>query len=114
MPNKLRLTIRWLALGLVGVSSFDNALFHLFSLLLLIAVAASMRWTGSSPLKAALIETKWIHGALAAIWATMFISNMVNGQSDEAWRTMLQFGLRYWLLFSMLSNSFRLFRPCWI
>lgn len=103
MPNKLRLTIRWLALGLVGVSSFDNALFHLFSLLLLIAVGASMRWTGSSPLKAALIETKWIHGALAAIWATMFISNMVNGQSDEAWRTMLQFGLRYWLLFSIFS-----------
>jgi len=92
-----------MAFGVVMVAPFDNAFFHLFSFILLIAVCASFRQTGLSQFKASLTELKWIHAALAAIWVIMFISNTVNGQSDEAWRTMLQFGLRYWLLFTIFS-----------
>ena len=54
-------------------------------------------------LKSALVHAKWVHVSFAAIWAIMLISNATNAQSDEAWRTMYQFGPRYWLLFVIFS-----------
>ena len=44
-----------------------------------------------------------MHISLLVIWATMLITNLLNEQSEEAWRTMLQFGPRYWLLFTIFA-----------
>ncbi len=53
--------------------------------------------------KSTIEYAKWVHVSIAAIWAIMLISNATNAQSDEAWRTMYQFGPRYWLLFAIFS-----------
>ena len=48
-------------------------------------------------------SAKWVHISLLVIWATMLITNLLNEQSEVAWRTMLQFGPRYWLLFTIFA-----------
>lgn len=106
LPKQLKFFSRAMACGLVIALPFDNAFFHLFSVMLFVAVSVSFKWTGFSHMKAALIEQKEAHGAFAAIWAAMLIANLINGQSDEAWRVMLQFALRYWLLFAIFSYLF--------
>ena len=49
------------------------------------------------------MPAKWVHMSFLVIWAIMLITNLINGQSEEAWRTMLQFGPRYWLLFAIFA-----------
>lgn len=104
IPSKFLGIGRIFACGLVVALPFDNAFFHLFSLLLLLMFCMSLRWTGLLALKNTLVENKSIHIAFAAIWATMLIANVLNDQSAEAWRNMVQFGFRYWLLFVIFSH----------
>lgn len=104
VPFHVNRALQIFAFFLVAVLSFDNALFHLFSLLLLITFCISLRWIGLSQLKAAIGSVRWVHLSFAAIWAIMLVSNLMNAQSEEAWRTMSQFGFRYWLLFSVFSS----------
>ena len=92
-----------LAFTVVTALPFDNAIFHLFSFLMLFAFVASLHWIGFYQVKRALEAVKWVHISFAAIWAVMLISNAINAQSEEAWRTMFQFGPRYWLLFTIFS-----------
>lgn len=103
IPRNLIRAIQFLAFALTASLPFDNALFHFFSLLLLLAFCASLRWIGMEGVKSAIDDAKWVHVSFAAIWAIMLISNVINAQSDEAWRTMYQFGPRYWLLFAVFS-----------
>jgi len=103
IPAKLLRGIQLFAYGLVVVVWFDNAFFHLFSFLLLLAICISLPWTGLLGLKASIYENKYIHAAFLVIWAVMLVSNLINHQSEEAWRTMMQFGFRYWLLFGVFS-----------
>ena len=103
IPRNLIRAIQFLAFALTASLPFDNALFHFFSLLLLLAFCASLRWIGMEGVKSAIDDAKWVHVSFAAIWAIMLISNAINAQSDEAWRTMYQFGPRYWLLFAVFS-----------
>jgi len=103
VPRNLIRAIQLLAFALTASLPFDNALFHFFSLLLLLAFCASLRWIGMEGVKSAIDDAKWVHVSFAAIWAIMLISNAINAQSDEAWRTMYQFGPRYWLLFAVFS-----------
>jgi O-antigen ligase len=103
LPKQFKFFLRAMACSLVIALPFDNAFFHLFTVVLFVAVSVSFKWTGFSHMRAALIEQKEAHGAFAAIWAAMLIANLINGQSDEAWRTMLQFAVRYWLLFAIFG-----------
>ena len=103
IPRNFIRAIQFLAFALTASLPFDNALFHFFSLLLLLAFCASLRWIGMEGVKSAIDDAKWVHVSFAAIWAIMLISNAINAQSDEAWRTMYQFGPRYWLLFAVFS-----------
>ena len=103
VPNNLTRVMQALAFAVVAALPFDNAIFHLFSFLLLFAFLASLRWIGFDEVKQAFQAIKWVHISFAAIWAIMLISNAINAQSEEAWRTMLQFGPRYWLLFAIFS-----------
>lgn len=103
IPRNLIRVIQFFAFSLVASLPFDNALFHFFSLLLVLAFCTSFHWIGMEQVKSAIDHAKWVHVSLAAIWAIMLISNATNAQSDEAWRTMYQFGPRYWLLFAVFS-----------
>ena len=103
MPDRLKSCIKLFAYALIVFLPFDNALYHFASFSLLLVVVASFRWTGMEQFKAAVAENKLIHSAFGAIWLTMLITNSVNAQSAEAWRTMAQFGPRYWLLFALFS-----------
>ena len=103
VPVNLIRVMQVLAFAVVAALPFDNAIFHLFSVLLLFAFLASLRWIGFDGVKQAFQAIKWVHICFAAIWAIMLISNTINAQSEEAWRTMLQFGPRYWLLFAIFS-----------
>ena len=103
VPVFLTRAMQVLAFAVVTALPFDNAIFHLFSFLLLFAFLASLHWIGFDQVKHALVAAKWVHISFAAIWAIMLISNALNAQSEEAWRTMLQFGPRYWLLFAIFS-----------
>ena len=103
VPVFLMRAMQVLAFAVVTSLPFDNAIFHLSSFLLLFAFLASLHWIGFDQVKQALVAVKWVHISFAAIWAIMLISNALNAQSAEAWRTMLQFGPRYWLLFTIFS-----------
>ena len=103
VPVFLTRAMQVLAFAVVTALPFDNAIFHLFSFLLLFAFLASLHWFGFGQVKQALVAVSWVHISFAAIWAIMLISNALNAQSAEAWRTMLQFGPRYWLLFTIFS-----------
>ena len=103
VPVFLMRAMQVLAFAVVTSLPFDNAIFHLSSFLLLFAFLASLHWIGFDQVKQALVAAKWVHISFAAIWAIMLISNALNAQSAEAWRTMLQFGPRYWLLFTIFS-----------
>lgn len=103
MPTNLERVLQALAFLVMVVLPFDNALFHLFSLLLLFAFCVSLRWIGRARLASAMGAAKWVHLSFASIWFIMLVSNTLNAQSDEAWRTMVQFGFRYWLLFAVFS-----------
>ena len=103
VPTNLALVMQVLAFAVVASLPFDNAIFHLFSFLLLFAFLVSLRWIGFDEVKQAYKAIKWVHISFAAIWAIMLISNAINAQSEEAWRTMLQFGPRYWLLLGIFS-----------
>lgn len=103
VPVFLTRAMQVLAFAVVTALPFDNAIFHLFSFLLLFAFLASLHWIGFDKVKQALVAVSWVHISFAAIWAIMLISNALNAQSAEAWRTMLQFGPRYWLLFTIFS-----------
>lgn len=103
VPVFLTRAMQVLAFAVVTALPFDNAIFHLFSFLLLFAFLASLHWIGYDQVKQALVAVSWVHISFAAIWAIMLISNVLNAQSEEAWRTMLQFGPRYWLLFIIFS-----------
>ena len=91
------------ALAVVMALPFDNAIFHLFSFVLLCAFVTNLYSIGFERVKKAVVSVKWVHASFAAIWTIMLISNASNAQSGEAWRTMLQFGPRYWLLFTIFS-----------
>ncbi|MCH1543121.1 MAG: O-antigen ligase family protein [Alphaproteobacteria bacterium] len=103
VPVFLTRAMQGVAFAVVAALPFDNAIFHLFSFLLLFAYIASLHWIGFDQVKQALVASKWVHISFGAIWAIMLISNALNAQSEEAWRTMLQFGPRYWLLFTIFS-----------
>ncbi len=103
VPRNLIRAIQFLAFALTASLPFDNALFHFLSLLILLAFCASLRWIGVERVKSAIDHAKWVHVSFAAIWAIMLVSNALNAQSAEAWRTMIQFGPRYWLLFTIFS-----------
>ena len=103
VPVFITRAMQFLAFAVVAALPFDNAIFHLFSFLLLFAFVASLHWIGFGLVKQALMAGKWVHISFAAIWGIMLISNALNAQSEEAWRTMLQFGPRYWLLFTIFS-----------
>lgn len=103
VPRNLIRAIQFLAFALTASLPFDNALFHFLSLLLLLAFCASLYWIGFDQVKQASVAVKWVHISFAAIWAIMLVSNALNAQSAEAWRTMIQFGPRYWLLFTIFS-----------
>ena len=92
-----------IALALIVALPFDNALFHLFSFLLLFFFLANLLSTEVGRIKMVIASAKWVHISLLVIWATMLITNLLNEQSEEAWRTMLQFGPRYWLLFTIFA-----------
>jgi O-antigen ligase len=103
VPRNVIRIIQFFAFALTASLPFDNALFHFFSLLLLLAFCASLYWIGFDQVKQASVAVKWVHISFAAIWAIMLVSNALNAQSAEAWRTMIQFGPRYWLLFTIFS-----------
>lgn len=103
VPRNLIRAIQFLAFALTASLPFDNALFHFLSLLLLLAFCASLYWIGFDQVKQTSVAVKWVHISFAAIWAIMLVSNALNAQSAEAWRTMIQFGPRYWLLFTIFS-----------
>ena len=106
VPVFLTRAMQVLAFAVVTALPFDNAIFHLFSFLLLFAFLVSLRWIGFDEVKQAYKAIKWVHISFAAIWAIMLISNAINAQSEEAWRTMFQFGPRYWLLLGIFSCLF--------
>ena len=95
--------MRVFAMSLVVALPFDNALFHFLALLLLLFFIVNLTRTDRDQIKKALMASKWVHMSFLAIWITMLITNTINSQSGEAWRTMLQFGPRYWLLFTIFS-----------
>ena len=102
-PTSLTRSMQVTALALVAALPFDNALFHLFSFLLLFFFLVSLRVQDIGRVKNGIMPAKWVHMSFLVIWAIMLITNLINGQSEEAWRTMLQFGPRYWLLFAIFA-----------
>jgi O-antigen ligase len=92
-----------LFLMMVIALPFDNALFHFFGTMLFVTVALTLYRTGSAPLKRAYETNHYVLAAFAAILAIMLVSNIVNDQNGEAWRTMLVFIFRYGLIFAALT-----------
>ena len=92
-----------LFLMMVIALPFDNALFHFFGTMLFVMVVLTFYRTGSAPLKRAYETNHYVLAAFAAILAIMLVSNIVNDQNGEAWRTMLVFIFRYGLIFAALT-----------
>ena len=101
--QNLKAATSGLFLLMVIALPFDNALFHFFGTMLFVMVVLTLYQTGSAPLKRAYEKNYYVLAAFAAILAIMLISNIVNDQNGEAWRTMLVFIFRYGLFFAALT-----------
>lgn len=96
--NNLRAANIGVMLLLVVAMPFDNAMFHFVTFLLLIMSFLTLTHTGWGPLKNVLSNTKNVQIAFLFVVGVMLISNFSNQQIDEAWRTLIIFVVRYWLL----------------
>ena len=81
---------------------FDNAIFHLANLLLLLGVIYAISVGDRAILMGAFHEYRATHLSFFAIVLLMIVANLVNGQSETAWRVTTVFALRFWLNFSLL------------
>ena len=102
--TSLNRSMQVIALALIVALPFDNALFHLFSFLLLFSFSRTFFPRRSGELKMVIASGQMgAYIPFGYMWATMLITNLLNEQFEEAWRTMLQFGPRYWLLFTIFA-----------
>ncbi|MDB2487150.1 O-antigen ligase family protein [Alphaproteobacteria bacterium] len=81
---------------------FDNALFHFAGILLITTAALTLHRTGIAPLRRVFDTTRHVQKAFLAILTIMVISNFLNDQGGQAWRTLFVFIFRYGLLFVTL------------
>jgi O-antigen ligase len=82
---------------------FDNAVFHLGTLILWVGAFLVSRQPAGPNVGATIAAQKNVHWAFLSIVVIMVVSNLVNGQGSEAWRTLATFIVRYWLFFALLS-----------
>jgi O-antigen ligase len=82
---------------------FDNAIFHLGTLILWVGAFLVSRQPTGPNFGATIATQKNVHWTFLSIVAIMVVSNLANGQDSEAWRTLATFIVRYWLFFALLS-----------
>jgi hypothetical protein len=82
---------------------FDNAVFHLGTLILWVGAFLVSRQPAGPNFGSTIAAQKNVHWAFLSIVVIMVVSNLVNGQGSEAWRTLATFIVRYWLFFALLS-----------
>ena len=81
---------------------FDNAVFHLANLLILLSVTYSFWVVDKATIIGAFRDYRATHLSFLAIALLMIVANLVNAQNDTAWRVTAVFALRYWLNFALL------------
>lgn len=97
---------------------FDNALFHFAGILFITSAALTLHRTGIAPLRRVFDTTRHVQKAFMAILTIMVISNFMNDQGGQAWRTLFVFIFRYGLLFVtlmfLIESGFLTLRYIWV
>jgi O-antigen ligase len=81
---------------------FDNAIFHIANLLVLLCVLYAFSATERATIIGAFRDYRATHLGFLAILLLMVVVNLANAQSDTAWRVTSVFAFRYWLNFALL------------
>ena len=97
---------------------FDNALFHFAGIFFITTAALTLHRTGIAPLRRVFDTTRHVQKAFLAIVTIMVISNFLNDQGEQAWRTLFVFIFRYGLLFVtlmfLIESGFLTLRYIWV
>jgi O-antigen ligase len=97
---------------------FDNALFHFAGILFITSAALTLHRTGIAPLRRVFDTTRHVQKAFLAILTIMVISNFLNDQGVQAWRTLFVFIFRYGVLFVtlmfLIESGFLTLRYIWV